>query len=295
MNHTELTEDEVATARRWFAEELRHVARVRSQAVVGAFASVPREHFAGPGPWRLLSPWYLQGYWTTEDADPRHLCHDVLIAIDEARKLNNGQPSLWAFLYDQLGLAAGEHVVHIGIGTGYYSAILAEIVGCDGRVTAVEIDTALADRARTNLALGWPQADVVTADGFAFRPERPADAIIVNAGVTHLSLAWLDALAEDNGRLLVPLTEADRAGAFILITRQPGERVRYAARHVCRVGIIDCVGGRDDEAEARLVTALRKSRFAPPIQSLRRPPDEPDKTCWLAGDGWWLSTAPPDA
>ena len=295
MNNHEVTEDEVAAARRWFAEELRHVARVRSPAVVHAFATVPREHFSGPGPWRVLSPFYLQGYWSTEDADPRHLYHDVLIAIDEARKLNNGQPSLWAFLYDQLGLAAGEHVVHVGIGTGYYSAILADIVGRDGVVTAVEIDAALAERARTNLAHAWPQANVVTADGFAFRPERPVDAIIVNAGVTHLSLAWLDALAEDNGRLLVPLTEADRAGVFVLITRLQGERQRYAARYVCRVGIIDCVGGRDLEAEARLVAALRKSRFAPPIQSLRRAPDEPDETCWLAGDGWWLSTAPPEA
>ena len=146
-----------------------------------------------------------------------------------------------------------------------------------------------------NLAHAWPQANVVTADGFTFRPEQPADVIIVNAGVTHLPVAWLDALAEDNGRLLVPLTEADRAGVFILITRRNGERRHYAARHVCRVGIIDCVGGRDDEAAARLVAALRKSRSAPPIQSLRRAPDEPDETCWLAGDGWWLSTAPPDA
>jgi protein-L-isoaspartate(D-aspartate) O-methyltransferase len=295
MSRPEVTEHEVAAARRWFAEELRHVARVQSPAVVHAFATVPREHFAGPGPWRLLSPWYLQGYWTTEDADPRHLYHDVLIAIDEARRLNNGQPSLWAFLYDHLGLAAGEHVVHIGVGTGYYTAILADIVGRTGTVTAVEIDPTLAERARMNLAPAWPQANVVTADGFAFRPGRPADVIIVNAGVTHLPLAWLDSLAEDNGRLLVPLTEAGRAGVFILITRRNGERQRYAARYVCRVGIIDCVGGRDDEAEARLVAALRKSRSAPPIQSLRRAPDEPDETCWLAGDGWWLSTAPLEA
>jgi protein-L-isoaspartate(D-aspartate) O-methyltransferase len=293
VNHHEVTAAEVAAARRWFAEELRHVAGVRSHAVVHAFATVPREHFAGPGPWRLRSGSFVQDYWTTEDADPRHLCHDVLVAIDEARQLNNGQPSLWAFLYDQLGLAAGEHVLHIGIGTGYYSAILADIVGHDGMVTAVEIDPALAKRARANLVAAWPQANVVTADGFAFRPERPADAIIVNAGVTHLSLAWLDALAGNNGRLLVPLTEADRAGVFILITRRHGERQRYAARHVCRVGIIDCVGGRDDEAQARLVAALRKSRSAPPIRSLRRAPDQPDETCWLAGDGWWLSTAPP--
>lgn len=52
------------------------MAHVRSPAIVAAFATVPREHFTGPGPWRLLSPWYSQSYWTTEDADPRHLYHD---------------------------------------------------------------------------------------------------------------------------------------------------------------------------------------------------------------------------
>ena len=56
----QVSQDELAAARRWFAEELRHIARVRSPAVVQAFASVAREHFAGPGPWRLLSPWYLR-------------------------------------------------------------------------------------------------------------------------------------------------------------------------------------------------------------------------------------------
>jgi protein-L-isoaspartate(D-aspartate) O-methyltransferase len=289
-----VTQDDLNIARRWFAEDLRYVARVRSPAIIDAFAIVPREHFAGPGPWRLLSPMYLAEYWTTQDADPRHLCHDVLIAIDEARRLNNGQPSLWAFLYDQLGLTECEHVVHVGIGTGYYTAILAEIVGGGGTVTAVEVDAELAGRARQNLARTWPQAHVVQADGFTFRPDRPADAIIVNAGVTHLSLAWLDSLAED-GRLLVPLTAEDRFGACVLITRRRGDKRCYAARNVCRVGIIDCIGGRDPEAETRLARALRGSRFVPPVGSLRRPPDEPDDTCWLAGDGWWLSTAPPDA
>src|SRR3954466_15747287 len=184
-----MTDDDVVTARRRFAEELRHTARVRSPAVGRAFATVPRERFAGPGPWRILDPTDLSSYRTTADADPRHLYHDVLVAIDEARRLNNGQPSLWAALYDRLGLAAGAHVVHVGAGTGYYSAVLAEIVGREGRVTAVEIDPALAEQARENLSPGWPQAAVVAGDGFTFRPDRRADAIVVNAGVSRLSPA----------------------------------------------------------------------------------------------------------
>jgi protein-L-isoaspartate(D-aspartate) O-methyltransferase len=79
--------------------------------VVKAFATVPRERFLGPGPWRILSPVSLSEYWTTENADPRYVYHDVLVAIDQTRRLNNGQPSLWAYLYDQLDLTPGSHVV----------------------------------------------------------------------------------------------------------------------------------------------------------------------------------------
>jgi protein-L-isoaspartate(D-aspartate) O-methyltransferase len=148
-------------------------------------------------------------------------------------------------LFDQLGLARGEHVVHIGTGAGYYTAILAEIVGQAGHVTGVEIDPHLAERSRQILASGWPQVVVVTADGFAYRPDRPADVIIVNTGVSHLSLSWIDALAPENGRLLVPLTAAEGFGAFLIITRRGGETQRYAARFAGRTAIIPCVGGRD--------------------------------------------------
>ncbi len=49
--------------------------------------------------------------------------------------------------------------------------------------------------------------------------------------------------------------------------------------------------GRDPAAEERLKAAMAKSDFTA-IQSLRRVPDEPDHTCWVAGEGWWLSTIP---
>jgi len=110
--------DSIEEARHHYAEELRFTAKLGSRAVIDAFATVPRERFFGPGPWRILSPMAMPEYWTTEDADPRHLYHDVLIAIDEERRLNNGQPSLWARMYDHLELNRGDHVVHVGAGTG---------------------------------------------------------------------------------------------------------------------------------------------------------------------------------
>ena len=85
-----MSDDEIKQVRRWFAEELRFVARVEDPRVVNAFASVPRELFVGPGPLRMLSHWNLQDYWTPPDAGLAAVYHDVLIAYDEQRRLNNG-------------------------------------------------------------------------------------------------------------------------------------------------------------------------------------------------------------
>ena len=115
---TEQLTDPVDAARLSYAGELRFTAHIRAPAVVAAFATVPRERFVGAGPWRIRSPMDVAQYWTTADADPRAVYHDVLIALDETRQINNGQPSLWAYLFDQLDIAAGEQVLHLGCGTG---------------------------------------------------------------------------------------------------------------------------------------------------------------------------------
>jgi SAM-dependent methyltransferase len=72
------------------------------------------------------------------------------------------------------GLATGDRVLHVGAGLGYYSAILAEIVGRSGEVTAIEIDAGLAEGARANLARAWPQASVVAGDDSLGPGHRPA-------------------------------------------------------------------------------------------------------------------------
>ena len=150
----------VEQARQSYAAELRFTARVRSSVVVDALATVPREQFVRPGPWRIKSPMDLAEYWTTDDDNPIHVYHDVLIALDESRGINNGQSSLWAYLFNRLDLAPGEQVLHLGFGTGYYTAIIAELVGSTGRVTAAEIDATLAHKARAALA-EWHQVRVI--------------------------------------------------------------------------------------------------------------------------------------
>jgi protein-L-isoaspartate(D-aspartate) O-methyltransferase len=246
----------------------------------------------------------MEEYWQTGDADPRHVYHDVLIALDPTRGINNGQPSLWARLFDSLDLKAGEKLLHLGCGTGYYSAVAAEIIGPSGRVTAIEIDAALAERARS-AASRWPQLTVSNADGAEGRFE-PADVVIASAGATHPMRSWLDAL-KPGGRLLLPMTTAASLaegelstakiaisagggpGAMLLVARRADDR--FSARFVCRAGFIHFQGARDEEADRRLAGALAHD-WGGSVQSLRRDSHSHDETCWLHGDDWCLSRRP---
>lgn len=281
---------DLAILREFYAEELRAVSNVRSPVLVKAFASVPREHFLGPGPWQILAPSEpgRVAYRTTEDADPRHLYHNVLVAIDTSRRLHNGQPSALALWIDSLDLQEGEHVVHIGCGVGYYTAILVEVVGSAGHVTAIELDPDLAARARKNLS-HVSHVDVLEGDG-GTHDAGPTDAILVNAGATHPRQLWLDSLRA-GGRLLVPITVAintsgDGRGGMLKVTRH---RRGFSARFISEVGIFPCIGARDSEMNEKLAKAFRGGAWHA-VESLRRDPHEPTETCWLHGRDFCLST-----
>jgi protein-L-isoaspartate(D-aspartate) O-methyltransferase len=278
----------VEDARTFYASELRFTARIRSERLIAAFAKVPREAFMGPGPWRIKSLWDLAEYWTTEDADPRHVYHDVLVALDEARGINNGQPSLWAYVFDRLDVKAGEEVIHLGCGTGYYSAIMAELAGPTGRVTAIDLEEPLVARARTALA-PWPQATARQADGAAIALP-PVDAIVASAGATHPQPAWLDAI-KPGGRLLFPMTVTAGPGGMLMATRRTPQA--FEARFLSRAGFIGFSGARDEKTSKRLLGAFQRDsgiNVGANVRSLRCDTHIEDKTCWLHGDGWCLST-----
>ncbi len=271
----------LAEARQWFAEELRVVGHVTDERVLEAFAAVPRERFFGPGPWRVLN--MLTGYWTTPDADPRWLCHNVLIALDESRGLNTGEPSLWAHHFDGLGVQAGDRVLQIGTGSGYFTAILAELVGATGHVLGLEIDAPLAAAAVANLK-AWPQVEVRKVEGVA-PIDGQWDVLIAFAGATSPPLGWLDALAE-GGRALIPLTGAQRGGMLLRVDRTPEG---FAARRASGIGIFHCAGARNDQEAEALGRALADATGQAALKSLRRDRHDADESCWLHGDGWCLS------
>ena len=143
-----------------------------------------------------------------------------------------------AFLIQALDVHEGDHAVHVGCGTGYFTAILAGVGGPAGRVTATEVDADLALRSRRNLA-DRPNVEVVHADGGDHDP-GPADAVMINAGATHPRPVWLDAL-RPGGRMILPLTgPLGHGGVLKVVRRDTG----YAASWVSAIAIFPCVESR---------------------------------------------------
>jgi protein-L-isoaspartate(D-aspartate) O-methyltransferase len=267
-------------ARRFFGDIVAASANVSDPRIADVFASVPREHFLGPGPWiTYVGDTSLM----TPSADPVLLYQDRIFALLPEKHLNNGEPSLHARCLDAVVPRTGERVLQVGAGGGYYSAILAELVGPQGRVEAREIEPAMIASASRNLA-GYANVEVVPRSGIE-APLPRSDLIYAFTGATRVMRCWLDALS-DSGRLIFPLTpDWDRGGMLMVSRRDAG----FAARIVCEVWCIPCIGGQDPAEADNLRKAFGKGGEGN-VRSLRLAPHLPDETCWLAGDGWWLST-----
>lgn len=276
--------DRIAAARRFYAEDLRFKTRMSSAALFAAFATVPRERFVGSGPWLIQS---RGERWTTEEADLRHVYHDTLIALDQNKHINNGQPSLWAYYFDRLDVGAGQQVLHLGCGTGYYTAILAELVGTAGKVVGVEIEPELAERARVALA-PWPQVTVLCRDG-SRGPFEAADVLVASAGATHPMPAWLEAVKPE-GKLLFPLTTAEGTGIMALLTRVSEKN--FAARLQGGVSFIGFHGASDAETSSRLAELLRRDG-SKEVRALRVDAHDAEESCWLHGEGWCFTRREP--
>lgn len=260
--------------RRSFAQQICKVAHVRPGALMEAFAKVPRERFVGEPPWQITAAG-SGGFRIAHNA--WDLYDDVIIALKPEQGLNNGQPSALAHWIHALRLRQGERVFHIGCGTGYYTAILAEVVGPTGDVAAVELEQDLADAAKKNLG-NYPNVAAHQGDGATFYP-GPRDAILVNAGVTHPSPAWLSVL-NPGGRMVLPLTihdgsEAGGSGMMLRIVRSENA---FSAEPVSRVGIYSSPSVRDPEAEAQLLHALQSGTLRS-ARSVRLDPHARQGSC----------------
>ncbi len=276
--------------RAFYARYITRLGNVKNPDIEQAFASVRRELFVGPAPWLILAG-PGRTYLPTPDDDPAFLYTNDLIALDPARGINNGQPSLHALCMDALSLRRGQQVVQIGAGTGYYAAILAQLIGPAGRLHAFEINPRLAAQARRNL-VEWPWVEVQARSGTTSALPA-ADVIYVNAGINYPSPAWLDALRPD-GQLLFPLQPSERAHRFggMLLLRKSADPVVWPARFVCRAGFIPCEDAPGGNQAGRALSAAFNRGDWQNVKSFHLGED-PDENCWFKGDGWWLSTKAP--
>ena len=284
----------IEDCRRFYSEEIRFTANIRSQALLEAFARVPREKFLGPGPWEIASP-ELRGmaavggiqmsYTRVEDA--RHLYHNVIVVLDKEGDIHNGQPSALAWWIGAMDLQPGARAYHLGCGVGYYTAIIAEVVGPGGSVTGCDVQPELAARAKQNLS-SYPNVTVAEGDGATFDPGE-CDAMLINAGATHPLPLWLDRLPE-GGRLVVPLTMAMAptrgVGVMAKIVRQGSA---YSAQVVTPLAIYSCASARDPQREP-LIRAAMTSGALMKMKSVRRDSHEKADTCLVHGADVCLSS-----
>jgi len=171
--------------------------KVNDPAVLDAFLTVPREAFV-PAPLRGTA------------------------YVDEDLPLGGGryliEPMVLGRLIQSAAIRPGDVALEIGCATGYGSAILARLARY---VVAIEIDPALLQQARTNLAGRRNVAlfEQPLAQGY---PERaPYDVILIAGAVTEISAALLDQLA-DGGRLVTVIeTRRGQLGEAVLYQRGP--------------------------------------------------------------------------
>lgn len=155
---------------------------VRDPAVLAAMRSVPRHEF--------VPPEYID---LAYDDRPLPIGYDQTIS----------QPYIVAYMTAALEAGPDDRILEVGAGSGYQTAVLAEIVR---RVYSIEIVPELARRAgRTLRALGYRNVRVIAGDGHEGLPRAaPFEGIVLTAAPHAVPEALLDQLSA-GGRLVAPV------------------------------------------------------------------------------------------
>ena len=190
---------DAALARRKMVENQLRTNRVTDEALVQAFATIPRERFVPP---------QKAGYaYVDEDLEVAH--RRFLL-----------EPMVLGRLIQALGIGPGDMVLDVACATGYSTAVLGAIAGT---VVAVEEDTELAQKANESLnALSVDNAVVVHqphAEGYS--KQAPYDAILINGALPEVPQALFEQLA-DGGRLAAVIKSVSGMGRATLFSKQGG-------------------------------------------------------------------------
>jgi len=115
-------------------------------------------------------------------------------------------PHMVAMMCDYLKLERGDKVLEIGAGSGYHAAVIAELIGAEGRVYTVERLALLVDFSMRNLReAGYKNVVVVSGDGTLGLPEyAPFNKICVTCAAPAVPPPLLEQL-ETGGRMVIPI------------------------------------------------------------------------------------------
>lgn len=183
---------------------------IRDERLLAAMSKVPRHEFVS------------QQNWNEAYAD-----HPIPIA----EKQTTSQPYMIAAMVQAAQIKPEDRVLEIGAGSGYQTALLAELAS---QVFAVERYASLAETAQKTLErLGYRNAKIVTGDGsLGLAEAAPFDAIIVSAAAPRIPQALMDQLAV-GGRLLIPVGEADQQ-VLQLVQRNADGSINVRTLEGCR-------------------------------------------------------------
>lgn len=173
--------------------------------VTAAFVAAPRE-------------------WFLPEGERRRASYDGPIPIGHGQ--TNSQPRTVEAMLRLLDVRPGDRVLDVGSGSGWTTALLAELTGPDGQVTALELEPDLVAFGRANLARGdWPQAriDAAVPGRYGDPAGAPYDRILVSAEAGRLPGELLDQLAPE-GRMVIPVR-----GEMLLV--EPGPDAPAISRH----------------------------------------------------------------
>ena len=173
-----------------------------SDAVMAAMARVPRHEFVRPN-----------------DIAAAYANRPQAIGFGQTIS----QPYIVALMSDLLDLKDSDRVLEIGTGSGYQTAVLAEL---GGKVFSLECVDKLAGPARKRLAgMGYDNVEVQTGDGFdGWLEQGPFDAIIVTAAPERIPDALVEQLAP-GGRMIIPLGRVHETQFLTLVTKDTDGRV----------------------------------------------------------------------
>lgn len=196
---------------------------IRDRRTLGAIARVPRERFV--------------------PVEMRHESYaDSAMAIGSGQTIS--QPYMVALMTEALELTGSERVLEIGTGSGYQTAVLAEIAS---EVFTIERIPELSHTAVSVLqSLGYANVKAVVADGtLGYPPESPYDRVLVTAGAERIPPALLDQLA-DRGLLVMPVGGADCQ--YLHVVRRCWDRYVTTRLTACRfVPLVGEQGWAEDE------------------------------------------------